>query len=258
MKVVALLGPSGVGKTFLYERLFNTLQERAYLNVREACIKAAVNLKPRFDWNRRYLYYRMLKSGLFDFKAYGLARRSLAADRLWSDHSEFYSVSLDLLNTYLKSEDDAAVYKRRVENFNRCIQLDLVLESRLNADDLVLFDEGTLHHHHGLNAFSIEPYTAEAIKEDRALNPFAVISCELPLEKNLERIKRRRIQGLHTFSHQHLSDAELATYVAENNAAYRLKLDWLKTTGIPFLILNTENSISQNVQDAHSFLNNLN
>ena len=257
MRVVEILGPSGVGKTYLYNSLLGMHTQRNYLSVSEACIKAALHFRPNINFSRQYLYYLLLKFGIFKSRKLGLANRILAGDAALPDPEAYYRVSINLLKRYLLTEEDAEVRAVRTKNLNRTIKLNLLLEKYLDGDDLVLFDEGILHHQHGLSDHLLETYGVEAIGRDRALNPYAVISCELSLEKNIERVKMRRSAGVRTFSHGHLSDSDLVRYISVNNTAYRMKIDWLKSSGIPVLVLNTETIQAQHVDAVHSFINKL-
>lgn len=257
MKVIELLGPSGVGKTFLYKKLFETYTERSYMNVSEACISAAESMKLGFEFTRYYAYSLMLKSSLFRSKAYGLSRHLLfKRERSWYMPSR-YSLSFNLLKAHLLDEKNRDVFNQRVTNFRRCSQVDYVLERYLDKGQVVLFDEGMLHHHHGLNSSTISQYTAAQISRDKMLNPSAVISCELPFDQLMSRILNRREQGIDTFSHRHLSPDELKVYVHRTVAAYHQKIEALRALGIPVLVIQTDTSVSANLNTVHSFINNL-
>lgn len=257
MKVIELLGPSGVGKTFLYNKLFECCTDRKYMNVEEACIQAARDLKLGFEFSWHYLYYSVFRTGLFAFKARGLSRRLLFGNEDLFKVTDQYRLSVQLLKKYLSVEKNLDVSCKRIENFMRCTRLDRVLEKQLGKDQTVFFDEGMLHHHHGLDASLSTRYSAAAIANDRMLNPSAVISCELPFDQLLSRIRQRRASGVQTFSHKGLSEQELKAYVYRTVSEYQYKIDALVGLGIPVLTIHTDESISNNLNAVHSFINNL-
>ena len=257
MRVIELLGPSGVGKTFLYQRLFEVHTERHYMNVAEACIKAAGELRLVSEFSRQYLYYLLLKSGLCGFKALGLSRSLLLSQEDFFYAGDKYGMSFDLLKRYLSAEQNLSVFSQRIANFKRCVQLNFVLEKHLSKDATVFFDEGVLHYHHGLNQSAMNHYTANEMKKDKAVNPLAVVSCELSFDQTMGRILNRKLKGIHTFSHKRLSDKDLATYVRRNISEYQQKIDALRVMGTPVLILQTDDSVSVNLNAIHSFINNL-
>jgi hypothetical protein len=256
MRVIELLGPSGVGKTFLYQRLFETYTERRYMNVKEACIRAAEDLKLEFEFTRYYIYYLLFKSGLFKFKAYGLSKRLLIRDKNLLDVGKGYGLSFELLKKYLLTESNSNVSSKRMENFRRCAQLNFLLEKHLQKKEVVFFDEGALHYHHGLNTSIAAQHTSD-IKKDRTLSPYAVVSCELSFEQLMDRVMKRKIAGVQTFSHKDLSGVKLEAYVHQNMLEYREKVKALNMAGVPILTINTDDNVFTNLKTVHSFINNL-
>jgi hypothetical protein len=256
MRAVELLGPSGVGKTYLYNRLFDTYSERCYKSVAEACIIAATELKPKFEFTRHYLYYLMLTSGLFNNKAYGLSRKLLFKDQP-AVNSNAYKLSYSLLQNYLNAQNNPEVSKRRMANFTHCLELDTALEQYLPANETVFFDEGALHHHHGLDSSVINKHSLAEIKADKAFAPHAVVFCELASDQLMQQVLKRRKQGIHTFSHKGLSENALTSYVEQNVKEYHHKMKVIEMIGVPVLTINTANDIQDNLQAVHSFINNL-
>ena len=256
MKSIELLGASGVGKTFLYQKLFEFNSERTYLNVREACIKAANNVHTTVGFNKQWLYKLLLNTDLMAKKKYGIARKVLLDQDIDWTVDPNYLLSSTLLNRYLSTELDIEVVIRRKESFKRCIGLHAALKP--NLDNKVLFDEGALHHHHGLTRSISAVGTLEEIKRDVVLNPDAVVFLELPFEKHLSRIIERKEKGIKTFSHAKISGTELELYAKKNVAEYQEKIQTLKMLGVPILRINAEQEITENLNQINAFINNLN
>lgn len=256
MKSIELLGASGVGKTFLYQKLSEVNVERDYLNVREACILAAHQKQTKFGFSKEWCYQLLLRTGFVARKKYGIARKLLLHQHIDWTGDPSYSLSSVLLNKYLSRETDTVVVAKRKENFKNCIRLHAALKP--NLTNKVLFDEGALHHHHGLTYSVAEMYTPGEIKRDQILNPDGVVFLELPFEKHLSRIIERKEKGIQTFSHAKLSGTALELYAKRAIAEYQEKIQTLKMFGVPVLHVNAEQEISESLKQINAFINNLN
>lgn len=256
MKSIELLGASGVGKTYLYQKLFEVCNERKYLSVREACIKAASGVQTSFGFNKQWFYKLLLSTNMVAKKKYGLSRKILLHQHLDCTSSPNYLLSSALLNHFLATELNIEVVKKRKENFKRCVNLQAALKPILT--DKVLFDEGALHHHHGLTPNILFTHTPIEIKKDAVLNPNAVVFLELPFEKHLSRIIERKEKGIKTFSHAKLSGVALENYAKKNIAEYQEKIQTLKMLGVPVLHVNAEKEVTENLKQINAFINNLN
>lgn len=258
MRSIELLGVSGVGKTFLYKRLFETVKNQTYLSVRGACIKAASSLSIDFGFNGQYLYSLLLRSQLLAQKEYGLSRKLLLhPDAEWGPKQD-YELSLSLLKKYLSTEGNHEVVNRRIENFKHCIRLHAALKENLVSEQTVLFDEGALHHHHGLERSIASAYSSNEIKKDKALNPYAVVFLELPFEKHMSRIIQRKKKGINTFTHGKLHGKALEICVERDIVAYREKIETLKMFDVPVLHMDADQEVNESLKQIDVFIKNLN
>lgn len=257
MKVIELLGPSGVGKTFLYKQLFEVYKDRKYMSVDEACVKAVKKMPITFKLSKITAYLYLIKSGLFGFKQVGLAKTILYKQTDTFNAVDNYKTSFQLLKEFLLSENNLTVFSQRILNFNKRVQLNYILEKFLDQQDVVLFDEGILHHLHGLYPEKLKENRIADIAADKALNPLGIISCELSFEQNYDRILKRRAKGIHTFSHKRLSDTDLKSYLKKNKTVYQDKINAISANGVPVLVLNTEDHLAANLNATHQFINNL-
>jgi hypothetical protein len=256
MRRVELLGPSGVGKTLLYHQVSSQIQHRRFLNIEEACLKAAVAKQPVFP-SLKYLFYLLLKSECFNWKRQGLSHHLLLDEEGAGNAREGYWLSFKTLEAYLLKEKDVIVVKKRLENFVRNVQRNRVLDKRLERDDLVFFDEGLLHHHHGFGPELFHCYTPEEIQTDLGLHVDGIVLCDLPFGKNMERILTRKKQGVRTFSHGRLNGAALENYVFSARLEYQLKVELLEKIGVRILRLNMEDDLQDNAERIVLFINNL-
>lgn len=257
MRTVELLGPSGVGKTFLYQKIFDASRKRDFLSIKEAYSASALSYRQEFALSEKYLLYTLLRTGLFKKKEQGIASKILAEEDLSEDFKS-YKIACEVLKNYLLEEETLAVVLKRLENFTDVIKRDIVMNKRLDQDQLVFFDEGMLHHHHGLNIELLTKYTKEEIGSDRALNPSAIVSCELSFEMLMDRIKMRKASGIKTFSHGFLSGPELESYVFKNRNEYSKKIELMEKIGVPVLKISTGKDAVQNADEITFFINNLN
>lgn len=261
MRVVEFIGPSGAGKTFLYHRLFSGPgRDRKYLDFREAAIIAASKLKISDKFPLISAMQRLLNLNLTKWKRTGLANKILQAAAI-KDHSLVaagsFSTSFNILMNCMLSEKDPRVVHKRLSNFIACMDQYSLLEKHVADDYLVVFDEGLLHHHHGLHPALLNKYTKEQLNCDTALNPLAVISCELPANEVFDRALQRRRNGVNTYSHRSLTERQLQDYVRRNVEEYQYKRDFLEMTGVPVLKINTAKSPQENVTKIASFINSL-
>nr|WP_199078914.1 hypothetical protein [Pedobacter sp. ASV19] len=255
MRRVELLGPSGVGKTLLYHQVSSQIQHRRFLNIEEACLKAAVAKQPVFP-SLKYLFYLALKSGYFKWKRQGLSHHILNEEGAGEERVGYW-LSFRVLEAYLLKEKDVVVVKKRLENFVRNVQRNQVLDKRLERDDLVFFDEGLLHHHHGFGPELFHCYTPEEIQTDQGLKIEGVVLCDLSFGKNMERILTRKKQGIKTFSHGHLEGVALENYVFQARLEYQLKVGVLEKIGVRILRINMEDDLRDNAERIGLFINNL-
>ncbi|WP_461790342.1 hypothetical protein [Pedobacter sp.] len=258
MKSVEFLGSSGVGKTYMYRKLFETYTTSQYLNVRQACIKAAVNLEITFGFNRQTLYNILFGSKVFEKKKYGLSRMILMNRRNNWNEKVNCKISWDLLNKYLATEERSEVVAKRMSNFDRGVCLYGALKSTLHQNHVVVYDEGALHHHHGLGRSITTDYSFNEIEQDEILNPDGVVFFDLPFEEHMSRVIERKAKGVNTFSHGQLSANELEAYVAKDVFAYKEKITALKMLNVPVLHVQANEDENANLEQINVFLNKLN
>ncbi|WP_207536125.1 hypothetical protein [Desertivirga arenae] len=253
MKVIEFLGPSGVGKTFLYSRLVDkSIPDRNFLSVQEAHVRAATNYRFKVGLNKNILYKALLKVPAFKDKRYGVSVRML--NSLERNLTNQYSFSLSVLSEKLSNVTDRSLVQKRTKAFQKRADDVCVLNNILDNNDVVVLDEGPLHHHHGLSSELFSKYPSEPWLNDLIVNPAAIISCELDADEVFARALQRRKGGVKTFSHRGLSESELRDYIEQNVAEYRSKISFLDKIGIPVLRIDTGAALWGNIKEIREFI----
>lgn len=259
MKRIELTGPSGVGKTTLYNQIFSTsLSQRSYLTHWEAYVQAAQNEKIELNNIKLKLMQIALKSGLFKKKERGISKRiiyKIANDKGVNDTHQFenFSVSFNIqYQAYLKREDPLYVFKR-ISSLFKNIEEYMVLEYYFPNDQRILFDEGMLHTHGGISKYGFSKFTTAELNKDKLLNPSGIISCEQSADVIYEQALDRMNKGVYTFSHSSLNNKELKQWIDKNVKYHSYKIASLKKYGIPVLHLNTGDTKESNIKKINQF-----
>lgn len=258
MQVVEFLGPSGVGKTFLYQKLMEVNQrERNYKTLPEAYIEAASNCTISAGFNVNY-FLRMLMQSPLKFKKRGIANHILhSQNKTELLPSSMYTLSFKILLSYLANEPEPVIVQKRINAFMRRIKQMSLLKQYINPSKLVVVDEGLIHYHHGLHPRILKQYSEKEIFNDYVFSPKAIISCELPANDVYERALKRKQSGVNTFSHRNLSDSQLKDYVFKNVEEYTNKIEFFQSLNIPVLKVNTNLPWKANIILINDFLNSL-
>lgn len=222
----------------------------------EASLKASMISRP-VNLSLSYLFYVLLRTGVFKGKQQGLCHHILKREKC-ADWLEYYPLSYRTLKDYLSDESDTGVVEKKTDIFIQKVKRDLRLERYLEKDDLILFDEGLLHHHHGFGPGLLQKYSAKQLSLDKGLDVSGLILCELSFERNMDRILKRKEQGIKTFSHGGKNGTILESFVFRERLEYQLKIEMLKKMGIQILQLDMEDDVIANAEQIIFFMNSLN
>lgn len=259
MRRIELIGPSGVGKTTLYEKLSGIpLENRSYLTLKDAYKTAALTCEIPVSRLKLNIYQTLLKSGLVKSKEWGLGKVILLerlqekADKR-SKYNPF-SVSFDILYHYLKDEPGPYYVEKRMSRFLRTIDDYLLLARGLPGDELVLVDEGmTTHHYPGITDYGFQTYSTEELKSDPVFNPSGIVFCIQSADIIFDQAIRRKENGIKTFSHGRLKEQELQAHVEKNITKDFKKVNSFRKIGIPVLEINTGEDFEITVQKINEF-----
>jgi len=258
MKRIELIGPSGVGKSTLYNQICSVpVSERPFVSQREAFVNAALKENITIADFRLYLLQKILKSGLLKPKEFGIAKtiihsindKEAIAKR--SDYNEF-KVSFQMYVALVRV-GNPYVSHQRIKNFMSRLESFLFLEHYYPCNELILFDEGPLHHHCGFTKYGSDTFTAEELNNDRIMNPEGLIYCEGTAERIFRQALKRKNEGIKTFNHGSLSNDELKKSIERSINYNENKVDSFRQRNIPVLRIDTGEPSALNVKKIIEF-----
>ncbi|MGF1669237.1 MAG: hypothetical protein ACFCU6_02220 [Balneolaceae bacterium] len=263
MKRIELLGPSGTGKTTLFLQICEFAQEnRPFLTVREAFVKAALKENITISKPWLLLLQKIMKYGFFKSKVYGISKhifqKYYSRQNDTHDLHQNYYVSFNILyQVYKKDLNPSHVMKRLKIFMSKVEEIDF-LERNLPNNQMVLFDEGVLHHHFGVTTYGFDTFTEQELNSDKVLQPGGIIYCELSEEGIFQRAMQRKLNGVKTYSQGHLEGEDLRERIRITIKSNEQKIASFKKRNIPVLHINTEKPIEYNISKIVRFTRNLN
>ncbi|MFU8862102.1 MAG: hypothetical protein ACNA8K_16975 [Cyclonatronaceae bacterium] len=260
MKRFELIGPSGVGKTTLYNSICRTERNwRNYLTVKEAYVLAAGNAELPLTAVRLRLYRHLLKQNILNNRELGLARHVLQLNRRKnklvnrSDYERF-STSFKILYNDLGYESNPIVVAANINAFIKRIDEYLILNRLLTGDHRVLFDDGMIHLWGGLGNYDTSTISPEDIKNDVLFNPAGVILCEHAPEVIYNQVMKRKNEGVFRFSLDHYSQGELISHINADVENLKIKAGFFKDHNIPVLTLDLSEDVALIMQKINCFV----
>lgn len=257
MKWVEFIGPSGVGKSYLFdkllekrtaaewktpdegfERIFETLNERNEISLGH---KLIILLKRLFNQKKKNAYKRIpssCKRGAVD--KYGSRFNFLSEVML----REFASVSD--LEPKKKLEMISWYYEERLLPF-------IVLYAS-EIDEIFVFEDGILHNNRLVN---MEKYVAQMDTKGQVIFPDAVIFLKAEAKVIEERIKSRNLATGGTFIQRDLTDQQIKKEVESSISNHNIILKHLKSRCIKILEIDTTENVSGNCDRILEFIRDL-
>jgi len=239
---IELIGPSGVGKTTLFEK-FDAVSKnnRHFITLKEAYKSAALNCDISIKQVPLFCYQQILKFGLFKRKERGLGKVILQRHNKRIDGREKYNrftVSFDI-QYRISDYKNPFLIKKSILKFLKKVDNYLLLEKYLPGNDLVMMDEGMILYHRGITDYALQTYSKAQLVNDPAFNPSGIIYCVQPEEKIFEQPLKRKENGVVTFTHGPLDREELREYVGRNVSHNKLKAERFKNLGMPLHEIDT-------------------
>ena len=255
---IELMGASGVGKTTLYRRLdITSPKHRPYMTLREAYRLAALHCDVSPRNGRLFLYRMLLKSGIVFKKERGLGHAILKGLAQGSDRRYRYNrfhVSFDLLYRHLQNSEGPYFTERSIRNFLSCAEEYLLLEKWLPGRAAVLMDEGMLHNHPGITNYGVDTFSKEQLIKDPVFNPSGIVHCVQAPENVYRQAKKRKQEGVHTFTHGPLDSGELKELVQRNIANVDQQVARFREMGVPVLVVNTGDELRGIISGINEFV----
>lgn len=259
MKRIELIGPSGVGKTTLYNYLDELSQNsRNYLTIREAYRDAALSTKISIRYLDLLFYQFLLRYNLTLGKERGVGKVIIQAleTKKSYDHNKYnnYSVSFDILCHQLMKSKNPYLIQKEIKRFLKKVDDWMHLQTYLQDKKIVLFDEGMLHYHDGIDDFCFEKFSRDQLKADEAFRPAGIIYCTLNSDDIYAQAVRRKSEGIISFTHGQFEGKELMDFIKRNVELNFKKAIGYKKIGIPVLEINTGDEALENAEKINEFV----
>lgn len=259
MRKIEFLGASGVGKTYIFNRL---IESRSTINDNwvtpgEVKIKIAKSIgNGCFPLNRRTaMRYNLFKNKHSEWAEDILRKYYVEAfDKCLSTYQGLVELLINGLTriTYINSFDKIKI----CDFYISCIKRIAVLDY-FNVSDLVVFDDGIIHNNFGIIDFlSYKNIACPTLDIKSKINPVAVVFCKLSLEDNLIRRKKRIAENNGTFLEKKLNDSQLRLLCEKSLEDSQNKVEIMKTMGVPVLEVDMTRNQNENIIDILRFIKN--
>jgi len=255
---VELIGPSGVGKSYLFKELLKTRNSEDWITPEEAfetlyeklTLNSEISLKNRFLSSlKRYLLQR--ETDTFNKIPSDIKRSSI------EDHGSRFNFLSELLIKKLATESKLEP-KKKIKMIswyyeNRLIPF-IVLYAA-NLDRTIVFEDGIFHNNLIMN---LEKYTDQIETEGQIIYPDAIICLNAEPEMIFDRIKHRNRTAGGTFIQRDYSDKQLKESVRSSVEDHHTIFNQLKKNDQMILEIDATDSVLENCEKINSFIKDLN
>lgn len=261
MKKITFIGASGAGKSTFYR---NLLQARTGNDKWTTPEEERLKLAKAEKWDLLKVNYRnfmlfCLKTGLFK-NSHSVFVSDLLSKK---EKNAFFSATgpyeglLEIMLRYCSEESPGVASKKvRMLSFylDVLVKQVLLLES-VGCNKTVVFDDGIFHNNYGLvMPHSLEQVMLKYPEMASVTNPVAIVHCDISLEENIERRKKRLQKGRGTFIEVGMDDVALNKICQESIEAAKIKVQQFREVGVPVLEIDLGGDLDSNVRNALDFI----
>jgi GTPase SAR1 family protein len=262
---IEFIGASGVGKSTLFNEVAENKPDTAiWLTPLEARITLAKKKRVRqCKRGSHAILLAFLKLRIFKGKHAFLSYRVLRDDvrKQIYDTLDSYNDVIDIVLQAIATDQTIEPYRKAVfiEFYTNLIIQDVILLEKLSGNPIIVYDDGIIHNSFGLtDEIKFRELSNKNPSLIKRLLPQGAVFCELSLEDNLYRRKRRIAEGKGTILENQLTDEELIDICKESIQASEKVIDIFERHSIPVLKLNMNDSSKKNIQLFNQFIDNYN
>ncbi|MEZ5334988.1 MAG: hypothetical protein R2741_07025 [Methanolobus sp.] len=268
MEKIEFIGASGAGKTTLFKQLLSERHDsKAWSTPQEARINIAMQQKDALIRGNllRFIGYNLY----FLFKRNPHFRRAALEKLLIEKYADIFSNNAAdyncLFELLLDSWCGKTVQYLKPYNLIHFCQFyesilirDLAILNFFSYDGVVVYEDGIMHNSIGLeNSNAYEKIMQLPPENRKQILPCGIIYCNLPLEENILRRKKRIASGNITSLELNYNEDELRDLCNESCVSTARVVDLMRDLDVPILEIDMTKSNDENIDLIISFIDKI-
>jgi hypothetical protein len=262
VKKIEFIGASGVGKSTIFSELLKCrAKSELWKTPSEARIELAKKLPLKSNkTNLDTLLLLCLKLNLIPNRHSKMAFRALQKyekDKIYKSMYRYNDlIDLMLKTTINNSEIEPYRKGKFIEFYMNLLMRDVLFLEDLSENNSIVYDDGIIHNTSG---FASEDNIHLMIQKNpnilTEVFPQGVIFCELDMDENYKRRKKRINEGEATVFEKNVNDEDLKGNCEREIENSNKKIILLEKYNIPVLKINMKNPTNKNIDTIRKFIN---